>query len=238
MLANLAAQDAIAQNLANVSTIGYKANVPRFQSFNTMLLDRMSGAASGAQGALGTGVAVQGTATDFSAGAIARTGNPLDVALTGDAYLTVKTPQGILYSRNGVLSRAVDGTLVQSGTTNPVLAVNKKPIVIPLGTKEIDISETGEVSADSVSLGRIALAGIDASSNAVNIGGSYFSASPHPAKPADTIEQGFLESANVSVVSSMIQMINAQRSYEANAKVLQSEDQVTGEALSKVAATS
>jgi flagellar basal body rod protein FlgG len=239
MLANLTAQDTIAQNLANASTTGYKASVPRFESFNSMLLDRMSGAAMGGQSALGTGVSIQGTATDFTAGALNCTGNPLDVALTGDAFLVVKTPQGTFYSRDGALRRDLNGTLMQTGSSAVVLGTNKQPIVIPTTAQDIDISPSGQVSADGALVGRIAMVGLDSSSNAVNVGGSSFSASsPHAASPEDTIEQGFLESSNVSTVSAMIRMINAQRSYEANAKVLQSEDEVTAQAITKVAASS
>jgi flagellar basal-body rod protein FlgF len=238
MLANLTAQDAIAQNLANASTTGYKASVPEFASFRSMLLSRMAGPGPSGRGAVGTGVYIRGTATDFTDGAVGRTDNPLDVALTGDAYMVVKTPEGILYSRNGALSRDVAGTLTEAGSENAIMGTNKQPIVIPFGTKDIGISASGEVSADGTPEGKIALVGLDLSSNAVNMGGSYFSASsPHVAASSDTIDQGFLEASNVSIVSAMIQMINVQRSYEANAKVLQSEDEVTGEALSKVAST-
>src|SRR5258708_3345882 len=103
MMASLAAQDAIAQNLANAGTTGYKQDVPRFEAFHSMLLDRMSGVASNGGGAIGLGVAVNSDLTDLGQGSLHATGNPLDVALTGDAYLTVATPQGIHYTRDGAL---------------------------------------------------------------------------------------------------------------------------------------
>jgi flagellar basal-body rod protein FlgG len=240
MLANIAAQEAIAQNLANASTTGYKQDVPRYESFRSLLLDRMSGAAAGGEvGSLGTGVAVQNILTNFGQGALERTGNSLDVAMTGDAYLAIQTPQGVRYTRDGALSRDVTGTLVQSGTHAPVLDTNNSPISIPATTKDISISPQGIVSADGKTLGQLAMVGIDKTSGATKVGDNEFiAAKPHAVTAGDTLQQGYLETSNVNTVREMVAMITAQRTYETNAKMLQVEDSTTSKAVETVASVS
>lgn len=240
MVACMAAQDAIAQNLANANTTGYKEDVPQFESFQSMLLDRMSGAASGGGvGTLGTGVAVQGIATDFTPGALQSTGNPLDVALTGNAYLTVSTPQGARYTRDGSLTRSSDGTLVQSGTMAPVLDSNNRPITLPATAKNITISPQGVIAADGNTVAQLGLVGLDGNSGASKVGDNQYVAAKTTAPSSDsTVRQGYLETSNVSVVREMVAMIQAQRIYETNSKMLEAEDGATSKAISSVATVS
>ena len=233
----MAAQEAIAQNLANASTTGYKQDVPRYEAFQSMLLDRMSGAASrGEVGSLGTGVSLQGISTDFTPGAMQRTGNSLDVALTGDAYLAVKTAGGVLYTRDGSLTRDASGTLLQSGTQAPVLDTSNNPIVIPTNAKNITITAQGEISADGKPVAQLALVGLDENSGAVKVGNNEYSAAkPSALTAGSTVQQGYLEASNVSTVRAMVAMIQAQRIYETNAKMLEAEDSSTAKAISTVA---
>jgi len=233
----MAAQEAIAQNLANASTTGYKQDVPRYEAFQNMLLDRLSGAASRGQvGSLGTGVTVQSVATDFGQGALQRTGNSLDVALTGDAYLAVKTAGGVLYTPDGSLTHDASGTLIQSGTLSPVLDVNNNPIVIPTNAKTITISPQGMVSADNKFVAQLALVGLDKNSGATKVGDNDYTATkPTVPTAGSSVEQGFLEASNVSTVRAMVAMIQAQRTYETNSKMLQTEDAVTAKAINSVA---
>jgi len=239
MLACMAAQEAIAQNLANASTTGYKEDVPRYEAFQNLLLDRLSGAASGGEvGSLGTGVDVKTVATDFGQGALQRTGNSLDVALTGDAYLAVKTAGGVAYTRDGSMTRDASGTLLQSGTQSPILDVNNNPIVIPNDAKNITITAQGAISADGKNIAQLALVGIDKNSGATKVGDNdYAVARPAVPTAGSTVQQGYLESSNVSTVRAMVAMIQAQRTYETNSKMLQTEDAVTGKAINTVAQT-
>jgi len=232
----MAAQEAIAQNLANASTTGYKQDVPQFESFQSMLLDRMSGAASDQVGTLGTGVTLQDFATDFAPGAMQATGNNLDVALTGDAYLTVSTPQGVRYTRDGSLTRDANGTLVQSGTMAPVLDSSGKSITIPATAKNIQISPQGTISADGATVAQLGLVGLDSTSGALKVGDNQYSATkPSTPSAGSTVQQGYLETSNVNIVKQMVAMITAQRIYETNSKMLQAEDQATSKAVNTVA---
>ena len=236
MLACMAAQEAIAQNLANASTTGYKQDVPRYESFQSMLLDRLSGAASTQTGALGSGVSVDSLTTDFTQGSLQSTGNPLDVAMTGHAFLTVNTPAGIEYSRDGAMTRDPNGKLVQSVSNDPVLDDAGQPITIPVNVKTISIGSDGTITADGTTVAKkLGLVDLDPA-NAVKVGGNCYTASS-TAKPTseDTVRQGYLETSNVNTVQAMVAMIAAQRNYETCAKMLQSEDEVTGKATSTVA---
>jgi len=84
MLANQAAQDTIAQNLANANTVGYKEDVPRFESFLSEPVSRLLPAGRVAIGTIGSGAGLRDVTTNFSQGGLQQSGNPLDVALTGD----------------------------------------------------------------------------------------------------------------------------------------------------------
>ena len=235
MLASEAAQDAIAQNLANAATTGYKRDLPQFQSFQETLL-RSTGAAGGSPvGGLGTGVGVSALATDFADGALQQTGNPLDIALTGGAALAVQTPQGVRYSRDGSLTRSAQGLLVQANGSGSVLDQSGRPITLPASAKEIVITPRGDIVADGKSVGRLQLMSVTRTTGATKQGDNLFSqANAVPAGPSATVHQGFLESSNVNVVQEMVAMIAMQRAYETDQKMVQAEDDATGHAVNDV----
>ncbi len=236
MLANEAAQDAIAQNIANAATTGFKRDLPQFQSFQEALLQSTAGSTPGATvGGLGPGVGVRGLATDFSDGALQQTGNPLDIALTGDAFLAVQTPQGVRYSRDGALTRDAQGQLVQANGSGAVLDPSGRPISLPAKTKNITITPSGGVLADGVSVGRLQLVSLTRTSGASKQGDNLFS-QPNvaPAGPNATVHQGYLESSNVNIVKEMVAMISVQRAYETDQKMVQAEDEATNKAANDV----
>lgn len=236
MLANQTAQDAIAQNLANANTTGYKQDIPEFQSFGQTLLRQVNGSGAGASlGSLGGGTTLRQLATDFSDGALQKTDNPFDVALTGDAYLAVSTPQGVRLTRDGALTRNAQGLLAQANGGATVLGQNGQPIRIPATAKNIVIGANGQITADGVSVGRLRLASVTSASGATKVGDSDFTESaPGAASPTATVRQGFLESSNVSVVKEMVAMISVMRAYETNQKMAQAEDDATGKAVNDV----
>ena len=234
MLASEAAQDAIAQNLANAGTVGYKEDIPRFESFQEALASQSQGD-RGAVGGLGSGVSLKDETTNFADGSLQKSGNPLDVALVGDAALAVQTPRGIRLSRDGALSLDVRGDLVQTNGNALVLGDDNRPIAIPAKAKEIVISPKGDVTADGVRVGRLRLAGLSQSDRPVKMGDNQYSvAALRPAGPNAAVRQGYLEASNVSVVKEMVSMISIMRAYETNQKMLQAEDDTTGKATTEV----
>jgi len=235
MLASQAAQDTIAQNLANAGTTGYKEDVPRFQSFGDALASRLTPSGSSPVGGLGSGAGLKDETTNFADGGMEKSGNPLDVALSGDAALVVQTPQGVRLTRDGALTLDSRGTLVQSSGQAPVLGDTGRPIQIPAKTKDIAISARGEITADGVRVGRLRLAGLAPSDRPVKMGDNQFTvAALRPASATATVRQGFLEASNVNVVKEMVNMISIMRAYETNQKMLQSEDDATGKSINEV----
>lgn len=236
MLANQTAQDAIAQNLANANTTGYKQDIPQFQSFGQTLLNAQGGDAPPSSiGGLGSGVTLRALATDFAQGALQKTDNPLDVALTGDAALAVQTPQGIRLTRDGELTRNAQGQLAQSNGGNLVLGTDNRPISIPATAKNIVIGAQGDITVDGQAAGSLRLVGVSAADGAAKLGDNLYSeATLRPASAGSSVRQGFLETSNVSVVKEMVSMISVMRSYETNQKMLQAEDEATGKAVSEV----
>jgi len=236
MIANQAAQDAIAQNLANASTTGYKQDIPQFQSFGDVLLGRINSQNGGSVGPLGNGANLKGLVTDFADGALQKTGNALDVALTGDAFLTVQTPHGVRLTRDGALTLNPQGQLVQANGNGLILGGNGQPIRIPARAKAITISERGQISADGKAVGRLGLAGVSRADQPVKVGDNLFAVRAlRPASATASVRQGYLEGSNVSVVKEMVSMIGIMRAYETNQKMLQSEDDATGKAVNDVA---
>ncbi len=236
MLADEAAQDVIAQNLANVNTTGYKRDMTQYESFPQALLRSTAQGAGPAVGALGSGVAVRGIATDFAPGAFQQTGNPLDVAVTGDAYLAVQTPQGVRYTRDGGLTRDAQDTLVQASGGGAVLDTSGRTLTIPANAKDITITPQGVVEADGVNVGQLQLSRASTATGAVKIGGNLFQITGAvPAGPGATVRQGYLETSNVNTVQEMVAMIAVQRAYETDEKMVKSEDDATNKAVTDVA---
>jgi flagellar basal-body rod protein FlgF len=235
MLANQAAQDTIAQNLANANTTGYKEDIPRFESFLSEPVTRLSPADRASIGTIGSGAGLIGDTTNFAEGGLQQSGNPLDVALIGDAALVIQTPQGLRLSRDGSLSMDAQGTLVQTNTGQPVLGDNSRPLSIPAKAKSIAISPQGDITADGVKIGRLQLADLSNAVNPVKMGDNQYAVSSiQPASPMATVQQGYLESSNVSIVKEMVSMISIMRAYETNQKMLKSEDDATDKAVNDV----
>jgi flagellar basal-body rod protein FlgG len=217
MLSQQAALDVTANNLANVNTAGFKADGT---VFSAVLRDMMS------QGATGT-TAVQ-TFTDFSSGALQHTGSPLDVAILGEGYFTVNTPQGVRYTRDGSFHVDQNGILSASDGC-PILSVVNKPINI--GTVKPVIHSDGTITAKDNIIGKL---GIVNSTNMRKVGENHFEGSVTPAKDVN-LTTGGIESANISVVNAMVSMISIMRAFEANQRVLTTQDETLGRAVNDLA---
>ena len=214
MIVRLNELDIIAHNLANAETPGYKARRLSFLNFGETFLWTVNGTNNRPPARLPLGVTVGNQRLNLQAGSMRPTGNPLDVAIDGDGWFVVQTPQGVRYTRKGNFALSRDGTLVTSEGL-PVLGENNQPIRIPANaTSSVRITETGEIFAENQRLGRLQIVTLQ---NLQPIGEGYY-AGVNP-QPADArIVQGMLESSNVQVVTELVRMLNALRSYEAAAR--------------------
>ncbi len=243
MLAEQVRVDVIANNLANVQTAGFKRETVLQSAFPDMLLRRINDLAGTVQGAgggasdprpvigrLGTGTYIDGTYADWSPGPLRYTGNPLDLALEGEGFFTVETAAGLRYTRNGRFTLDGDGWLV---TMEGHRVVGEAGPIQILGS-EVHVTDQGEVWVDGAPVAVLALRGFADPQGLLREGGSLWAATelsgePTPAGPR--VHAGHVEDANVNVVGTMVELISAYRSYEANQRVIQVYDQTLSKAV-------
>lgn len=223
----------LANNVANINTVGYKGEKSVFRVPEETPLAEELPSEEGSQ-PLSPYAPPFSTMVDFSQGAIRQTGNPLDMALEGEGFFTVQTPDGIQYSRQGSFTLNADGMLVtQDGY--PVLGEGGE-ITIEGGNVEIDAA--GVVYADGDEVDRLQVTAFADDDSLVKTGNGRF-ASTDPAmvgnRPENTsVRQGHLESANVNPVQAMTEMIETSRAFEAYQKVIQSADEATEKSINHV----
>ena len=234
--------DVIANNLANVSTNGFKRARPVFEDLLYQTL-RQPGAQSsqstqipsGLQ--LGTGVRPVSTARIHTQGAVQQTGNSLDVAIDGAGFFQVLLPDGTTaYSRDGSFQKDNQGQMV-TASGYPV----QPAITIPADALTVTISRDGVVSVTqpgttaTTQIGNLQLATF------INVGGlqsvgenlyleTAASGTPTPSTPgtngAGILNQNYVETSNVNVAEELVSMIQTQRAYELNSKVVSTSDQM------------
>lgn len=207
MQAQLAAQDVIANNLANVSTAGFEREVLAFRS---------GGAAGKGETALTPEASV-----DASQGVLHATGNPGDVAIRGNGYMVAAAPEGNRLFRGGSL-HAVNGQLATADGA-AVLGSDGSPITV--GTAPFTIGQDGAVTAAGKSVGKLQIlvptGGTTPAGRAMLTATSARAAAPGEA----AVAQGYVEQSNVEPVTEMVNMIGGVRAYESNAKAVQSQDE-------------
>ena len=202
------ALDAIADNLANSQTPGFKASRPAFQAFL---------AASGA--ADKTYPAAVGTPIDARPGPSIRSGEPLDVLPEDGAFLAVKTPAGVAYTRDGRLSVDGAGLLVQAG--RPVLDRAGQPLRVPPGSTPT-VDTRGTVTAGDVTVGELGLHHLEGTLD--RVGPTLYAPGPGGrATPVTggSVRVGEVELGNSTALDGMVQLISAQRHFEASMQALQ-----------------
>jgi len=177
---------------------------------------------------------------DYSQGAMKVTGDPLDVAINGEnAFFRVTTPNGDFLTRNGHFVLSADGVMMTpQGFALQGLAGE---IVIPPGTRQLVISGDGQVWADGDMVNQILLTSVDEPQNLEKMGQNLFRPRQNVEVAEEDaylngarLEQGFIEAANVEVVSEMVSMIETQRQFEAYQKVMQTADALDRAANEKI----
>ena len=232
--------DVISNNLANVSTTGFKKNKAEFQDllYSTA---RAAGSDAGGGNTVPTGVQIGhgsrlvSTAKVFTEGELTQTSERLDVAIQGDGFFEVQLPDGSrAFTRDGAFKTAADGRI----TTSDGLVLQGGFQPIPAGTTNISISSTGEVStsgANGTQSFRVQLVRFANPGGLDSIGRNLYRETPasgtaEAGNPGESgfgsLQQGFLEMSNVKVVEEMVNLIVAQRAYEVNSKAVQAADQM------------
>ena len=221
MIASQVRQDQIANDLANVSTTGYKADRSAQRSFGDLLLAERSTARP--IGRVGLGAEISEIRTDFTPAPLKQTDESLDVGIDGTGFLAVETQQGTRFTRNGQLALAADGTLV-SANGFPVLGADGKHLVVG-GKGTLEIAADGTITAGGQTLGRLGLVTLTA---AAKQGETLFTGTPGVAPAAAAIRQGFLETSGVNAARTMIEMVTSLRTFESAQRVIRTIDDTLG----------
>ena len=261
--------DAVANNLSNVATDGYKRDVAAFKAFPEMLIRRQNddgvyqhpfGSADTAPivGKMGTGVELNELFTNFDQGALKETSGDFDIALDGKGFFCIATPWGERYTRNGSFQLGKEGIL-ETKEGYPVLGENGY-LQIKANNFQVDkdgkvwvnaaldndpnvmVSRTSNNWEDPVVLDILKLVEFDLDRYLEKQGSSLYRESD-TSGPAMIIGdgsrpkvfQGFVEASNVDPVVEMVQMIEVNRAYEANQKVIQVEEAALGTLINQVA---
>ena len=215
LMSRTQALDTIANNLANVSTAGFRASHNVFSSL--LAIEGNSSLSTLNQDENDYGV-LSGTQLDTSQGALVRTGNDLDLAMEGPGYFAVQTTTGPVYTRGGNFRVSPQGQLI-TASGDPVMGDNG-PITI-VGSP-VSISPDGTISANGAISGRLKMVEFAPKVEIQSAGGTYYTAPAASAIPAthSQVRQGMLESSNVNPITSVIEMITAQREVETMRHVL------------------
>jgi flagellar basal-body rod protein FlgF len=230
--------DVVANNIANVNTAGFKADSSLFEEY------LMPGAHEdnfvGGDRRLSY-VQDRGTFHDLSQGPVEQTKNPLDLAISGNAFLVVQTAAGERYTRDGGLQLNSQGQLV-TAAGNPVLG-GSGPIVLQPTDHDVNVSPDGTITVvegtgrtDSIR-GKLRLVSFADAQKLLKEGSNLYSASEGAAQ-ADTksqVEQGYIEKSNVNAVTEMSRMIEVTRAYTQIATMLQQESDLHKSAIEKLA---
>lgn len=221
-------QEITANNIANAGTAGFKRDrlftkelskaqknlAPKRTDWQQPMIDKVY--------------------TDFTIGMFDKTDNPLDMAIDGDGFFTLQTEDGTqLLTRAGSFQVDQSGYLAFPG--GALVVGEGGPIEV--GSGEVNVSEDGEVRSNGALVGRIVPSTVLDLTLLEKIGGSSY-VLPDNAEliqvPKSNIRQGYLETSNVDIVHEMVEMIISFRSFEANSKALQSQDQSLGHLFAKV----
>ncbi len=224
--------DVIANNVANVTTNGFKARSALFKEY---LAPRASADTFPQPDRKLSYVIDNGTPLDMSSGAIERTGNPLDVAIKGDGFLVVRTAAGERYTRNGALDLNARGELVTSDG-HPVVGENG-PIVFGNTESGFNIGADGTVTTSLGQRGKLRLVRFADPQGLTNEGANVFAAAVPPvaAGPAARLEGGALERSNVKPIVEMGRLVEVNRAYASIAALLQRGDELRRTAISRLA---
>src|SRR5579871_570955 len=204
-------QEVTAENLAHLSTPGYRARGIRVESFGEALNSATAGDANKGL----SGVRVAGSYTDFQPGSIHQTGAPYQLALQGDGFLALQGPKGTIYTRNGSFHLTPDGKVLSEGNY-PLLGANG-PVSIPPDSGQVVIGRDGSIQVDGTTVDSIRVTEFEKLDRLAQVGPTLFEApSDAGAKSGTaTVIQGAIEGPNVSPAGAMIDLIQSSRYFEA-----------------------
>ena len=229
MMAQQQLLDVRAANIANMSTPGFKAGGVLFSDY---LVKQPGATVPGGQ----TEQMVQDRVTyrDFSQGEIAKTGSPLDFALTGPGFFVVSTPQGDRYTRAGRFSLSASGQIVDI-QGNVIQGSDGRPLNVPSGDTRIKVTADGTVTTESGQIGKLHIVKFDDPQTLQPEGATMFSSNETPQQMTQpAVVQGAIESANVSSVVEVTRMMAEMREFDFASQFVDGESQLQQSAIDHI----
>lgn len=234
MITGVYRQQAVAHDIANVDTPGFKQILTSLTDFDTTnaYTQHLSNSNTSPTylGDFGLGVMASPETTDFTQGTLKTTESPLDFAIEGEGFFRINTAAGERYTRDGRFSKDANGLLV-TVDGNPVLSSTGQTIKLAEG--DVAVSPDGTISINGTGNVKIGLAFFEDLTTLTRDGDNYFASSATPtATGGGSILQSTLEQSNVDSARLMTQMIEISRSYQAAQQMVQNQDELLGKAIS------
>jgi flagellar basal-body rod protein FlgF len=221
--------DVVANNLANMTTPGYKNQRMMFLEY--LAKPATVGGLSGDKVSM---VQDYGMRRNTAPGPITSTNNPLDIALHGNGYMVVETRDGQRYTRSGHLQLDLDRQIVDAGGL-PVLDEQDRPMTVPQNAGPVTITADGTVSTEQGQIGKIKLVQFEREQFMKDLGGGLYATSETPVPATDLkVVQGAVEESNVQSVVEMTQMIEISRQYATNQKLIDAEHERQRNSITKL----
>jgi len=216
MLAEMDRQNNLSNNLANLSTPGYKSDYTTQRDFASLLWNNRS---TGSQIGTWSAGPVTQSQSDFTQGSLSMTGNKYDLALEGNGFFQVRTPQGIAYTRNGGFTVDSRGQLV-TAQNYQVLGTNGQPIIVG-GANKFSVDTNGVVMRDGVRAGQLNIVNL---TNPTKVDASLWSGTPAGRSANTIVHQNYLEDSNTDAVRTITDITVSQRAFDAGQRVLRTID--------------
>ncbi len=236
-LAAMRKLDVISNNLANINTPGYKRDKMTFEG---LLAGNVNPPAVPQSMTADPILQKENIYIDYTSGPTSQSGNPLDLALDGDGFFAVTTPEGTAYTRQGNFRTSADGTLVTM-EGYPVQGVERdkqgKAAPIKIKGNRVEIDSKGNVTVDSAAAGTLSVVDFKKPYALIKSGTALFIPSDPQAKPQPgkaQVQQGFTEGSNVDSIGEMVQLIETNRYFEACSKVIKGFDDIAAKAVNEL----
>lgn len=237
MVMNATRQQVLSHNIANVQTPGFKQILTTATGFMQGQAAYTNGNLQASPinyvGTLGLGTQIGEEFIDYGQGAMQKTSNPLDVALQGNGFFTVQTPDGTRYTRDGRFLRDAENALVTVDGYQ-VLDDAGQPIELPDG--EVSISPEGIISVNGTEVATLGIGVFaDPEAELQHTEGNLFTGpAASTGEDVPQVVQGYLETSNANISQLMTQMVEVGRSYEAAQKLVQNQDELVGKTIASL----
>jgi flagellar basal-body rod protein FlgG len=240
MIATENKQNTVVNNMTNANTIGYKADNLVTKSFNDVIIRNQQKVADGMYtsrkiGKMSLGVAIDDVVTRFEQGDLKQTDSKSNFAINGNGFFTVRTADGIKYTRDGQFSVNNNGNLINS-SGDLVLGIDNAGNLSPInvGNSDYVLDTNNNIVINGVSTQKLAIADFADYKNLGKVGDNYYETNENPTYIQADVRQGFLEMSNVNVLNEMVDMISVMRNFETNQKFVSMIDESLGKAANEV----